>query len=123
MGKQRVPRTRNNGTQTESQYWSMVRSALRSATRYWKPAQEAKLMARHKYKGKGRQKWEYQCAECEKWFKEKDIQIDHKIPAGSLRCGEELNEFLDILTSEIHDSYQILCKECHKVKTLKEKKK
>jgi len=122
MSKRRVARTRNSGTLTESAYWSVVRSALRRAFRYWKPAQEAKTNARRAYKGKKkRQKWEYQCASCNEWFKEKEVQIDHIIAAGSLRCGDDLKGFLERLTPEKSSSYQILCKKCHKLKTKKDK--
>lgn len=119
----RVARTRNAGTMTESMYWSAIRSALRKAFRYWKPAQKAKVLARRKYKGKNkRQKYEYQCAKCKEWFKEKEVQIDHIVEVGSLRCYEDLVEFLKRLTPEDVKAFQILCLKCHKEKTNKYKK-
>jgi hypothetical protein len=39
-------KTRNNGTLTESAFWSFIRSTLRAKTIYWKPVKEAKLAAR-----------------------------------------------------------------------------
>ena len=84
MGR-RVEKTRNNGTMSESQYWGTVRSALRRQFRYWKPAIQCKIQARRKYKGENRrQKWEVQCKQCHQWFKDKDVQIDHIVPVGSL---------------------------------------
>ena len=122
MAKKRVERTRNAGTWTEAQYWGFIRSCLRRSFRYWKPLNEARNKAKRKYKGKNkRQKWEYQCAKCEKWFKGKDIQVDHIIPVGSLRCYEDVAGFIERLTVE--DGYQCLCKKCHQIKTNKERNK
>ena len=120
MAKTRVKRTRNAETWTESQYWSAVRSALRRAFRYWKPATAAKADARRLYTGSNkRQRWEYQCAHCERWFKDKEVQIDHITPVGSLKTPEDLAGFLQRLTPE--DGFQVLCKECHKEKTQSER--
>ena len=52
--KPRVPRTRNAGTMTESAFWSMIRSALRQKSRWWKPISECKTLARRAYKGKNK---------------------------------------------------------------------
>ena len=122
MGR-RVKRTRNLETWTEAQFWSMIRSALRQATRYWRPAQQCKANSRRKYKGKNkRQKYEYQCKACGEWFKDKEVQIDHIVPAGSLRCWEDLVPFTQRLTCEDVNGYQLLCKKCHQIKTNNEKK-
>jgi 5-methylcytosine-specific restriction endonuclease McrA len=117
-----VPKTRNAGTWTEAQYWSAVRSALRKGFRYWKPITQCKMQSRRAYKGPNkRQKWEYQCNHCKKWFMEKDIQIDHIIPVGTLTRSEDLPGFLRRLTVE--DGFQTLCKPCHQIKTNEERKK
>lgn len=116
-----VKKTRNNGTQTEAAYWGGVRSALRRHFRYWKPMVEAKNKARRKNQSSNKRlKWEFQCNHCKEWFKDKDIQIDHIIPVGSLRCPEDLAGFLERLTPE--EGFQVLCKECHQVKTNQERK-
>jgi len=39
--KQKVARTRNLNTLTESEYFSKIRSGLRNAFKFWKPMQEA----------------------------------------------------------------------------------
>ena len=68
--KPRVPRTRNAGTMTEAAFWSMIRSALRQKSRWWKPVSQCKQESKRAYKGKNkRQKWEYQCNKCKNWFK------------------------------------------------------
>lgn len=118
----RVPRTRNGGTWTESQYWSAIRSALRAKFKWWKPMRAAKDKARRPYKGKNkRQKWEYQCASCKKWYTSKDTQIDHIIPCGSLKCYEDIVPFIQRMTVEDEDAFQVLCKPCHQKKTTREK--
>ncbi len=57
------------------------------------------------------------------WFAEKEIQIDHILPAGSLKDYKDLTRFLKRLTPESEKAYQILCKNCHQIKTNKERKK
>lgn len=111
-----IPKPRNNGTMTESAFWSFIRSSIRKASMYWKPLQQCKLEARRAFKGAGRQKWEYQCSECTKWFKEKDIQVDHIVDAGSLRSGDDLKGFVERCFVEA-GGYQVLCKPCHQLKT------
>ena len=119
MGR-RVERTRNGGTWSESQYWGRIRSSLRKLSMYWKPIQEARNRAKRPYKGANkRQKWEFQCASCRKWFPQKSINVDHVIPAGSLRSGDDLKGFVERLFCEDVDSFQVLCKSCHSNKTHK----
>jgi len=120
MAKQRVKRTRNLGTWTEAQFFSRIRSALRKLSMYWKPIQEARKRARRPYKGKNkRQKWEFQCAECKGWFPQKQINVDHIVPVGSLRSSDDLKGFVERLFCEDVDGYKVLCKPCHVIKTHK----
>lgn len=116
------PKVRNAGTMTESAFWSFIRSALRQKSRWWKPITECKMKARRAYKGPSkRQKFEYQCNSCKEWFPEKQINVDHIKPAGSLNCKEDLAGFVERLFCEI-DNLQVLCEKCHDVKTKLEKK-
>ncbi len=114
----KVPKIRNNGTMTESAFWSFIRSALRNKSRWFKPISEAKRLARRKYRGPNhRQKWEYQCAECKNWFSDKEIAVDHIVECGSLSKAEDLPVFVERLFCEV-EGLQILCKDiCHKKKT------
>ena len=117
------PKTRNAGTMTESAFWSFIRSALRQKSRWWKPIAQAKQAAKRKYKGPNkRQKFEYQCNECKEWFADKQINVDHRIPAGTLRCANDLPGFVERLFCEV-DNLQVLCTTCHDKKTQDEKSK
>jgi len=115
-----APKTRNNGTMTESAFWSFIRSGLRQKSRWWKPITQCKLNAKRTYKGPNkRQKFEYQCNSCKKWFAEKNINVDHTIPVGALNCAEDLPGFVNRLFCEV-DNLQILCSTCHDAKTKQE---
>lgn len=116
--KERVPKTRNAGTMTEAAFWSMIRSALRKRSMYWKPINNAKNEAKRPYKGDNpRLKWEYQCKKCKKWFPAKNIEIDHIKEVGSLKSGDDLKGFVERLFAE--NGFQVLCKKCHNKKTHK----
>ena len=116
-----VSKHRNNGQWSEAKYWGSIRSALRRAFRFWGPATVCKTAARRPYTGGGRrQKWEYKCNHCKEFFPDKECQIDHIIPVGTLQCGDDLKSFLERLTPE--EGFQNLCKPCHKIKTDAENK-
>ena len=118
-----TPKTRNAGTMTESAFWGFIRSALRQKSRWWKPITECKAKARRAYTGPlKRQKYEYQCNSCKKWYPEKQINVDHICPAGSLNSAQDLPGFVERLFCEV-DNLQVLCTECHDRKTQLEKQK
>lgn len=119
--KQKVQRTRNAGTWTESEYFSRIRGALRNRFRYWKPMTEALKMASRKAVGKGRQKFEYQCNECKNWFPRKEVEIDHIIPCGQLSTYSDIVPFIQRLTPESPSAFQVLCKKDHLKKTQNER--
>jgi hypothetical protein len=115
--KPRVARTRNAGTMTEAAFWSMIRSALRQKSRWWKPIAECKKLARRVSKSKNkRQKWQYQCNKCKKWYKSDEVNVDHIEQAGSLRTYDDLPKFVETLFCE-QENLQVLCKCCHDEKT------
>ena len=118
-----VPKTRCNGTMSEAAFWSFIRSALRQKSRWWKPISVCKMNARRDYTGPGkRQKYEYQCKKCKKWWPEKQINVDHIIPAGSLNTAQDLPQFVENLFCE-QDNLLVLCETCHNTKTQLEKQK
>ena len=108
-------------TQKERFVW--LRSVLRRA---WlrDPERAAALqLARRIYQGDNkRQRWEYSCAECAQWFMQKDVQVDHIIPAGTFLKPEDWATFGPGLFCD-RSGLQLLCKTCHKIKTNKERGK
>ena len=117
-----MAKTRNAGTMSESAFWSFIRSALRQKSRWWKPILQCKQKAKRPYKGPlKRQRWEYQCNECKNWFPDKKINVDHIVPAGTLKCANDLPGFVERLFCEV-DNLQVLCSNCHDKKTKSEKK-
>ena len=123
MPKKLIKKTRNNGTLTESAYFSKIRSTLRNGFRWYKPMMKALENASRSSQSKNKKlKKEYQCNICKNWFPRNLVSIDHKIPCGSLSCYEDIVPFIKRLTEENVNGYQILCKnKCHKEKTQKEK--
>ena len=120
--KEKAPKTRNGGTFTESQFWGFMRSGFRRQFRFWVPIQNAKRSARREYVGENkRQKWEYLCNNCQIYFPDKNVEVDHVTPCGSLKEWEDILPFLKRLTAEGEDSYRVLCKECHNIKTQHER--
>lgn len=113
MGR-KVERTRNGGTWTEARYFGFIRSSLRSAFTKWGPKHEAKKLAKVAYN-------KYECAHCHEFFGSKDTEVDHKVPAGSLKTYDDLPGFVERMFCEV-DGFQVLCKECHQAKTNEERK-
>lgn len=137
MARAIAEKTRNAKTMTESAFWSMIRSCLRQKSRWWLPIKECKENARRAYKGSNKRiKWEYQCANCKKWFVESQINVDHIVEAGSLKSSKDVGDFIERLFCET-DGFQILCAtntlkgkrkvydntSCHYKKTLESKNK
>lgn len=108
---------------TESAFLQFLRSALRNKSRWWKPRLLALQKARRKYKGPNkRQKWEYKCYKCKEWWMQKDVQVHHVIPVGSLNSVSELPGFVERLFCEV-DGLEVVCTTCHDKLTEAEKKK
>ena len=116
----RAVRTRNANTMTEAAYWGKVRSALRKAFAYWKPAQKAVKLAEcgtQTNPKTGRQKKVYKCAACGIAGFREVMQIDHVDPCGPLRSQGDVVMFLDRLTCEDSSKFQLLHKTCHQAIT------
>ena len=115
----RNPKTRNAGTMTEAAYFNLIRQSLRRGFMYWRPLQEAKKANRRKNIGEGRHKYIYTCASCSGEFMDKEVQVDHIEPLGSLRSLSDIIPFIERLSAE--EGYQILCRGCHLDKSKAEK--
>ncbi len=115
----RVPRTRASNSWSEAAYWQFIRSHLRAMSMFWPPAHEVLKNGRRPYKGPDkRRKWEYQCEHCKQWFPEKQIERDHIVPCGSLKCYEDIPGFVERLLCEV-DGYRLLCKKCNAARNKK----
>ncbi len=113
----RIIKNRCSGLLTESAFWSMIRSHLRRLSLRWKPRNEYITSVRKPYKGPDKRlKWLYQCEQCHEWFARKEVEADHKVEAGSLKCSEDVGPFIDRLLVEV-DGWRILCRPCHKERT------
>ena len=119
----RVVRTRAGDTWTEARYFSFIRSALRKAWSKYPVRYQVLNEASRPYKGTDkRRKKEYQCASCNKWFMQKEVEVDHIKACGSLQKYADLPRFVETLFCEI-DNLRVVCKPCHKDITAKERAK
>jgi 5-methylcytosine-specific restriction endonuclease McrA len=124
LGRPKGPLTRCDGKWTEAQFHSFVKNNLRSASRKWAPIQACKKKA---HKGRG----EYECAECleivpptyydeEKRKRMRNIFIDHRVPIIDPATGfTTWDECINRMYCD-SENLQLLCKSCHKVKSLEE---
>jgi len=120
MGKKTAP-CKMWPSWTTARFWSFIRSSLRAKMRSWPPKVECKKKSRHKYVGSNkRQKWEYECCVCHGMFMDKDVEANHIIPAGTLKCFDDLPAFVENLFCA-EDGFEIVCKPCHKLITAQQK--
>lgn len=129
---------------TESKFWSFVRSGLRKV---WSRHQvKLKFIETFRIKvpnpnpdGRVEKVWGMTCAECgndfplpvSKEVKKKIeahtgkpfnyIEINHKTEAGTLKCKEDLGRFAANLLYVTFDDLESMCKECHAILTYMQK--
>lgn len=120
QGTKRTPPCESYPDWTTGKYWSFVRGHLRRMFMRWPPKYDVLKDAKRDAIGKGRLKFEYQCKECEEWYPQKEVDVDHIVPAGSLLKYEDLPQFVERLLPP-KEGLQVLCKTCHKEKTKREK--
>jgi hypothetical protein len=122
--KRGVELTHNMGTETEAEHMARIRSALRQASRFWKPAMKALMLAHRPYEGENKRiKHEYQCSECLEWKLRKDVEVNHVVPCGTLKSYDDVPGFLRNLFCENYiTGYNVLCKTCHKAVTAAQRK-
>jgi len=61
----------------------------------------------------------YECAECKVSWRQNEIQVDHIVPAGSLKSFADMGPFTERLFCGA-DGLQLMCKSCHSQKTKEE---
>lgn len=116
----RTPPCKHYPAWTTAKFWAFVRSGLRAKWQRWPPRYEALNEARRSVTGK-RHKYEYQCSKCKEWKKQKEVQVDHITPCGSLNRYEDLPRFVRRLFVS-KDKLRILCKACHQGETNEQRK-
>lgn len=110
-----------SNTLTKAGLMGKIRSHARRMSIKWRPRTDYLKTIRKPYVGEDkRTKWVYECQHCLKWFKNKEFEIDHKIPCGSLKDWEDISGFYKRMLVELN-GYEGLCKPCHLIKTNKER--
>lgn len=118
-GKYKVPREYNFNSMTEAAYKGMIHAALRDLSKRWKPMSEARKLARVS-------RGIYQCAACKectsgKSGKVTNHAVDHKLTVVPLTGFVSWDNTVSRLFVELHTGLlQLLCIDCHKIKTAEE---
>ena len=129
----KTPPFKNYPAWTQARFFGFIRSGLREKfNRY--PVKYAVLKDSSKdietgdiYKtgkkaGEPKTVKMYECASCNEQFRQKDVQVDHIVQAGSLKTFDDLSGFAERLFCG-PEGLQILCTTCHDTKTKMEKQK
>ncbi len=108
---------------TEAEFYSALRSIFRKGWSRWQVKNLLKKKLRKRIQNpnpKGRMPtvWGGECAYCKQDFPQNNLEVDHIIPAGSLRCKEDIGPFIVNTFFVGYDDLQLVCKPCHKIKTL-----
>jgi len=115
----------NGGEWTEARYKAFIMGVLRAGVRKWEQFWQAKKDAsvgRRVNKKTGKLAEHYLCADCGGLFVARDIQVDHVDPVIEPAVGfVDWDTTIDRMFCE-KDNLQVLCKECHKAKTNRERK-
>jgi 5-methylcytosine-specific restriction endonuclease McrA len=117
------PKTRAGGTWTEAKYKSFIRGNLRRTSMKWPPIANCLKQARVS-------RGEYLCAGCQNVVpatvkvdgkRVKNVHVDHIEPVIDPAIGwVDWNSLIERMFVE-SDKLQLLCSECHTVKTNEEK--
>lgn len=106
--------------ETETQMTNWLRSALR---RVWsKHPIKLGLLQKKRYKSVvgNRAIFVIKCERCEKPTKQADIEVNHKVQAGSFTL-ETFGEWVQRLLIVKEEELELLCKDCHGVQTYSER--
>lgn len=110
-----------DGKWTKGRFDSFITSLLRSGSRRWGPKFQALANAKTVKRidpASGRLAQHFRCNCCGGEFPTKFVQVDHIVP---MRKGMTWDDFINELFCEI-DNLQVLCLDCHKIKTKQERK-
>ena len=109
---------------TESSVWTYIRGCLRRG--FWE-----KSPMKHRFKQSqmepppegyiGRGKKGTYCALTDEWTMTSKLEVDHKDGNKSLRCEEDVIDFLVHLLASSEDELQVVSKDAHRIKSYAEK--
>lgn len=108
---------------TKSAYFSWVRGQIRRGLWSRNPIKNyIKRQAAKPAPRNSRAKKVITCEFCQKDHAQSKIEVDHIIPAGSLKDWDDVGPFMERM---LHPAggYRLLCKPCHKIHTYSEKHK
>ena len=100
-----------------------IKGALRQVAKYAPQVKECMELSIHEKKGPRGGKM-YECKECGKAFKANEIQVDHidpVIPVNRKTEDMDWNTIIDRMFCGVKN-LQVLCKPCHKIKSLEERR-
>lgn len=123
VSKARTPPFSAYPSWSTAKFWGFVRAGLRSKAQRWPPRYEVLAEAKRKYEGENKkQKFEYQCALCQHWHLQSNVEVDHIIPCGSLSSFDDLPGFVERMFCS-KEGLRVVCRPCHKDVTKKAKEK
>lgn len=102
--------------QTSTAYYTWLRGALRRVWSKHPVKLELLKSVRRKVPNPAGRKGEVfacDCAVCGGVFRMADCQVDHRIPAGSLTCEEDIAGFVVRLLHVTTDELRVVCKQCN----------
>jgi len=113
---------------TQSAFMSWLRSGIRKSLWSRSPIKlefikKNRKMIENPKKGSRNkpQIWGAECCICGKDHVLNNIEVDHKIGNHSLRNISDIQEFIMGIVMVSEEDLQLICKECHKIKTHAEK--
>lgn len=111
---------------TVAKFKSFIVSALRGAFRRYPPKQQCIEQAYTKTKinkKSNRKAKHYKCAHCKQEFPRAEVQADHIVPIVDPKKGfVDWNTWIERAFVG-KECFQCLCLECHKIKSMEERKK
>ena len=111
--KSKIEKPYAGGRWSKARFFSFLRSGLRRMSVRWPSKSDALRASRRPYKGNNkRRKWDYKCAQCGKWFMGKEVRVHHRVEVGTLKCFDDLPQFVERLFCE-EPGFVILCDFCH----------
>lgn len=110
---------------TEGRLRAFIVSVLRSGTRKYPPKYETLNEAKTEKKTNtktGRVAQHFRCASCQNDFPATQVQVDHIIPVVDPKNGFTTWDDYIVRLFCPKENLQVLCKECHNIKSATEKK-